>query len=80
MAVAHPEREPVRSNEVVGINLRHRSNGGQASYRNFNPGGEDRGQNQGSDSDENGGANPNPEAAILGVVHCGVCHIEGNHD
>ena len=49
-------------------------------YRNFNPGGEDRGQNHGSDSDENGGANPNPEAAILWVVDCGVCRIEGNHD
>ena len=66
MAVAYPEREPVRSSEVVGINLRHRRNGGQTSYRNFNPSGEDCGQNHDSDSFENGGANPNPEAPILG--------------
>ena len=46
--------------------------GVQTSYRNFNPGGEDRGQNTGSDSDENGGANPNPEAAILWVVYGGA--------
>jgi hypothetical protein len=34
MAVGYPEREPMRSKEVVGITLRHRRNGGQTSCRN----------------------------------------------
>ena len=79
MAIADPEREPVRPSEVVGINLRYRRNRGQSCYRNLNPGGEGCGQNHGSDSDENGGANPNPESAVFGVVHCRVRRIEGNH-
>jgi len=80
VAVTDPKREPMRPSEVIGIDLRDRRNGRQASYRNFNAGGEDRGQNHSSDSDENGGANPNPEAAILWAVHCRVRSIEGNHN
>jgi hypothetical protein len=70
----------VRPCEVIGIDLRDWRNGRQTDYRNFNPGGEDHGQYHGSKSEEDGGANPNPEAAVLGVVDCCVCRIEGNHD
>ena len=37
MAVAHPDRKPVRPDEIIRINLRNRRNGRQASDRNFNP-------------------------------------------
>ena len=79
MAIAYPEREPVRPGEVIRKDLRDGRNRRQSGYCKLDPRGEDGGQDHGSDSDENGRANPNPEASVLGVMHCSVRSIEGNH-
>ena len=79
VAVTDPEWEPVRPGEVVGINLGNGRNMRQASHGKLYPARENRGENRHSDSDQNGRADPDAEAAVLWVVHCPMCGIERNH-
>ena len=79
VAVTHPERKAVRPGEVVGIYLGDRRNMRQAGSRQTQSRTREPRQNHHCDSDQNGRANPNAEAAVLWVVHCRVRGIEGNH-
>lgn len=79
MAVAHPDGKAVRPGKIIRIDLRDRRNSWETRYRKLNPGRENRGQNHDCDSDQNGRANPNAEAAILRVVYCPMGGVEGNH-
>ena len=80
VAVTDPDWKSVRASEVGGVNFGNRRNSRQTARGKLNPGSEDQGQNPNRDADQNGRSNPNPEAAVLWVMHCRVFCIERNHD
>ena len=79
MTIPHPERKAMRPGKVVGIYLGNGWNLRQACHGELNPARENRGENRHSDSDQNGRANPDAEAAVLWVVHCLMHGIERDH-
>ena len=79
MAVTNPHGKPVRPGEVVGVYLGNGWNMRQAEYYELNPGSKNRRENRTSDSDQDGRANPDAQAAVLWVVHCLMHGIERDH-
>ena len=79
MAVTDPERKPVRSRKIVGIHLGDGWNMRQAGQLEFNPGRQNRAYNRDTDTDQNGGTNPDAEAAVGWVVHRAMRGVEGSH-
>ncbi len=80
VTVTNPQRKPMRPGEVAGIDLGNGWNRRQASHGKLNPAREYRGENRHRDSDQNGRANPDAEAAVVWVVHWPMCGIERNHN
>jgi hypothetical protein len=79
MAVAHPDRETVRSREIVGIYLRNCWDARQSGDGHFDPRGCYYRQDRNADSKEDGRTNPNAESTIRRIENSFVCVIEPNH-
>ena len=79
VTVAHPQRKAMRSGKVVGIDLRDRRNVGKPNQEDFQPCREHGEKRQQGSSDQDGGANPNPKAAIGWIMNGGVRRIERDH-
>ena len=79
VAVAHPDRKPVRSCEVIGIYLRNGWNMRQSGHGDLDPGRRDYRQDRDTDSDQDGRSNPDAKSAIRRIVDGSVCRIERDH-
>jgi hypothetical protein len=79
VAVTHPERKPMRPDEVVGIYLRNGWNLRQVGHGDFDPRCRDYREDRDTDSDQDGRSDPNTKSAIRWIVDGSVCRIERYH-
>jgi hypothetical protein len=79
VAIANPDRKPMRSGEVVGIYLRNSGNMRQPGHGDFDPRRRDYREGRDTDSDQDGRSNPDAKSAIRWRVDGSVGRIERDH-